>query len=396
MRFLTYTSMRSLIICLFCLAVPGVALGQSLTILGSFNPDGGDQSRSRAYGISPNGNYVVGEASTLVGGDQAFVWNSGTGMQGLGFLQTGTSFIHSQGRGVSNDGQVVVGSSIAANGNYAPFRWTSAGGMVAPLGPGVDGSAYSVTASGNLMVGTRLINNPNTVAAEAFHWSGGQGTVYLGYLPNAATQWSRALGASDDGRVIVGESSNAQSPGSFPGEGTEAFRWTEENGMMGLGKLPGQSWSSASDVSADGSVIVGDSGNRSFLWSAVDGLLSLERPAGATFTSARAVSADGNIVVGGTAVNNQSRALMWTRNGGSHYLEDLLTAANVDLGGWDLQEASGISADGMVIVGLARGWIGNDQVNRGFVVDFRTVPEPSSAVLAACMLLPFVFRHRIP
>lgn len=42
------------------------------------------------------------------------------------------------------------------------------------------------------------------------------------------------------------------------GESAEAFRWTSDGGMVGLGDLPGGRFDSfAIGVSADGSVIVG-------------------------------------------------------------------------------------------------------------------------------------------
>ena len=73
---------------------------------------------------------------------------------------------------------------------------------------------------------------------------------------------------SADGSVIVGNS------------GSQAFRWTQEDGMIGLGSLGG-TFSTADGVSADGSVVVGYSNHpngyqiEAFRWTQVDGMLGL-------------------------------------------------------------------------------------------------------------------------
>ena len=76
----------------------------------------------------------------------------------------------------------------------------------------------------------------------------------LGDLPGGQIA-SFATAVSADGSVVVGESSSAASDCCG-----EAFRWSVETGMMPLGDLPGgfdHFQSSAQGVSADGSVVVG-------------------------------------------------------------------------------------------------------------------------------------------
>ena len=51
----------------------------------------------------------------------------------------------------------------------------------------------------------------------------------VGDLPGGRTQ-SEALGVSEDGRVVFGESASERSGG-----GAEAFRWTEKDGLRPLG-----------------------------------------------------------------------------------------------------------------------------------------------------------------
>ena len=80
--------------------------------------------------------------------------------------------------------------------------------------------------------------------------------------------WSDDSVANDvsaNGSVVVGQST------SFSPSNAEAWRWTAAAGMVGLGQLPGGVFgSSASDVSADGLVVVGQSdsalGTQAFRW----------------------------------------------------------------------------------------------------------------------------------
>ena len=135
---------------------------------------------------------------------------------------------------------------------------------------------------------------------EAYHWSLETGMVGLGDLAGGVFQ-SSAQGVTADGRTVVGYS------GSDIGE--QAFRWTVDGGMVGLGDLPGrpnlsQVQSQARDVTPDGLVIVG-AGTSAFgtrqavRWTAsgIEGLGYLD---GDTehFSEAFAVSGDGNVVVG--------------------------------------------------------------------------------------------------
>src|SRR5688500_15710130 len=78
--------------------------------------------------------------------------------------------------------------------------------------------------------------------------------VPLGELPGS-TYRSEAAAVSGDGRVVVGT--------SYSDNGKEAFRWTAETGMVGLGNVPeapaGRFEFGVTGVSFDGSVIVGNS-----------------------------------------------------------------------------------------------------------------------------------------
>jgi probable HAF family extracellular repeat protein len=169
--------------------------------------------------------------------------------------------------------------------------------------------------------------------------------------------------------------------------GIEGFRWTAIDGLDGLGDLPGGDfYSTGRGISADGSVLVGNSnstnGYEAFRWEG-GVMVGLGDLLGGSFESrAEAVSADGSIVVGfgSTALGYES--FLWDSVNGMRNLQTVLTSDyGLDLTGWTLSEASSISADGMQIVGFG---LHNGNIE-GWYADLSSsaVPEPSSFVLVA-------------
>jgi uncharacterized membrane protein len=156
--------------------------------------------------------------------------------------------------------------------------------------------------------------------------------VGLGFL--TANSQSEALGESVDGSVVVGYN---RSPVGFDVK-TEAFRWTAATGMVGLGFLPG--------------------GYQEYAY---------------------ATSADGSVVVGTVQGNGPTRAFIWDEVHGMRSLQDVLTSQGDDVTGWNLGSATGISADGTVIIGSAM----NRATGRSeaFVARITGVPEPSTLAL---------------
>lgn len=71
------------------------------------------------------------------------------------------------------------------------------------------------------------------------------------------------------------------------------------------------------------------------------------------------VTADGTIVVGSAEdASNNYHAFQWTEAGGLRSIEELLTAAGVDLTGWSLTSAEAISGDGKRLAGKGRDSLG--------------------------------------
>ena len=219
-----------------------------------------------------------------------------------------------------------------------------------------------MSADGQVVVG---YGSPSS-GREAFRWTQATGLQWLGLVPGAYIE-SEALAISANGEVIVGFCKGDGS-GSLP---LEAFRWTAATGMIGLGHFPNsQLVTRATATSADGSVIVGHAAVstrvEAFRWTSATGLVALgELPGGSNQTEPRAVSGDGNVIVGQTLGPSGLESFIWTEDFQMRSLEDLLsTDHGIDLAGWRLTDATGISADGRTIVGFGtnpsgqtEGWI---------------------------------------
>lgn len=210
-------------------------------------------------------------------------------------------------------------------------------------------SAEAVSDDGLVVAGNSRSANFTEGSGESFRWEAGSMTA-LGALPGDDVSRSTARDMSADGSIIVGWY-------QYIGQGrTEGFRW-ESNTMTVLGYLPGALRLSAvaAGVSSDGSVIVGSSlsGNsgltdsEAFRWEGgvMTGLGDLS--GGAFNSEAYAASADGSVVVGISESSQGFEAFRWTTAAGMVGLGDLP-------GGDFLSAAYDVSADGSVAVGYSR------------------------------------------
>jgi len=323
---------------------------------------------SWATAVSANGRVVVGSSRSALG-SEAFRWSRAEGMTGLGdFPPNGTLFdpddlSSSKAYDVSADGSVIVGHGTALEcprGACFPerfaFRWSEATGMVSPL-PGVDppnvgqpSTAYGVSDDGSVVVGSR------------WEFLGNQSTFAFGVAgPNPFNQccpeYAEQLAASADGLMAVGHTQ----VGAPPNVVVQAFRWRGAASDL-LGALGGASdHSRAVATSADGSVVVGVSSSsltEGFHWTEASGMLSLGS------IQPDDLSADGSLVVG--SVNPEpgipGGAAMWDDSHQIRLVKDVLENEHgLDLTGWQLTRATGVSADGLVIVGEGVDPAGNPQ-----------------------------------
>ena len=354
-------------------AGPSTALGNS-GVVGLGDIPGGE-FRSTAIRVSGDGSTVVGYGTNRNGVDEAFRWSVDTGMVGLGFLP-GFGKTASWAHGVSDDGSVIVGMN-RSGAQTRSFRWTESDGMVHLVdlpGGEIESEAINTNVDGSVIVG---FGNNADGRREAVQWTSTSGPTPLGFLPGLDSL-SVASAVSSDGLTIIGSSRGVSSD-------LHIFRWTELRGLEDLGFARGER-TVAEDASRDARIVVGvtiDAAEReAFRWTAGSGFVLLGDLPGGSRTKSRAlgVSADGRIVVGEGEVDRGTRAFIWDAHRGMRNLNTMLTdEIGIDLGGWVLTQATGISDDGLTIVG--NGTNPNGQREAWLVY----IPEPSTAILTLAL-----------
>jgi uncharacterized membrane protein len=286
----------------------------------------GEDFHSQAWAVSADGSTVVGQSSSE-SGEQAFRWTIDDGLEALGYSTPSRAY------GVSRDGSVVVGMWHGA------FRWTRETGMVGFVFEqrGCElraiGEAYDVSDNGKVMVGIF-----EACGVGGFRYSESS-FIEIGFD-------NPAKSISADGSVVAGYS--AWGGCACP------WIWTQSGGYQLLSDVCEESpCSSAHGISADGLVVVGRAGDEAYRWTEAGGVEILgDLPGGDLYSGALAASADGSIIVGGCYLEDRSKkAFIWDDENGMRNLRDVLIAQGVDLTGWVLQEATGISDYGATIVG---------------------------------------------
>jgi probable HAF family extracellular repeat protein len=255
---------------------------------------------------------------------------------------------------------IVVGYSNANQGEEA-FIWDGSNGIrglrqVLTNDFGLDLRRWQLqqatAISGN---GVTIVGSGSNPSGQVVAWIANLGSspslIGLGDLPGGDVE-SYASDVSDDGSAVVGYSQSKN--------GTEAFRWTQKTGIVGLGDLSGGEFLSiATEISANGSVVVGYSkssksgdGTEAFRWTESTGMVGLGDLSGGEFLSeASGVSADGSVVVGYSEGDDGNVAFIWNANGMRNLEQVLSNEFKLNLGGWKLERATGISNDGLTIVG---------------------------------------------
>lgn len=338
---------------------------------------------SWAHDISRNGRVVVGATpSTGSFSRQAFSWTRESGMVALGDLDGGNPI--SVAFGISGDGRTIVGGAENGKWEYVEgFRLDVDTGMqgLGDLPGGVDySSGTAVSADATVIVGESS-SEQFPEYSEAFRWTAEGGMVRLGDWPKGRLAYAAAVSA--DGNVVVGSATSSS--------GWEAYRWTPADGAQALGKLKNGKGSNAFAISPDGKVIVGEAhtfenGNHAwvpFRWTeetGMVGLLSAKNNRDGN-TQAYDVSDDGSVIVGGD--RNKNTAIYWTEIAGVRKLKDVLNGYGLDedLKGWQLHSATGISGDGLTIIGNGLNPHGDPEAW------IAHIPEPATAILLFATLL---------
>jgi len=218
---------------------------------------------------------------------------------------------------LSAEGQVAGGSSIIITGNAgfagsAPALFTPGGGLVAlqDLPTVEQGGINTLDATGARAAGSTVIgllpDGSNGPLPQAVLFDPLGNATILGDLWAGGDGASVATELSADGSVVVGFGSTVEPTLTWRLGAIESFVWSSTTGMVGIGTLPGYFQSSAVDVSADGSLVVGNSAlgitGAAFLY---DVALATRTDLGHLFptaafpsTGAIGIAADGTTILG--------------------------------------------------------------------------------------------------
>lgn len=351
--------------------------------------------------------------------------------QGVGGLSDHI-FLLSECWGVSGDGSVAFGSSIISSGGWEAFRWTAGAGIqsVGDLPGGhVGGYAFDSSYDGSVIVGRSFTNNSSGQPVErAYVWTQEAGMEELPlpddpYFsdPVFSTGSTGAFAVSADGQTVAGLASKSGGPynrsiiwdlqdntatlmdwpyntsvvleisevdisanGStiLVSGSPDSFLWTQGDGY-------GTTVSGAIALSGDGSAVLGNGWTDdpepyrdSFVWNQQDGKSFLGALDGWSTNHATVISYDGSTVAG-YLFNDPMQyedfaAYIWNEQDGVRLIQDILeNDYNLDLTGWTLTNATGISDDGLTLVGNG---INPDGVEEGWIA---TIPEPATIILLA-------------
>ena len=252
-------------------------------------------------------------------------------------------------------------ASAASNG-FEATRWTISGNSATATalgdlaGDGFDSLAEGISADGSIVVGRGHSTNSGSSQTEALRWTSATGAQGLGDLPGLYfySFYSTAKDISDDGSVIVGQSDSNL--------GLRAAKWTA-SGIEALNGLE-----DATGVSANGGVIVGtgvDAIAKRVIGADVQSLGYLH--AAKPFSAANAVSSDGRVVVGGSGALNilneaTIEAFRW-ENGAMQSLGALTSDSSFR------SVATATTADGAVVVGNSAVFYFGQDRERAFIWD---------------------------
>ena len=343
--------------------LPATSRAANITDLGTLGDPLTAASRySYAKGVSADGLVIVGESDNGTA-YRAFKY-VGTTMTDLGALGDPLTAASRESKawGISADGLVIVG--VSDNGTrrhafkYVGTTMTDLGALGDPLAAtSHNSSATGVSADGSVIVGYSDIDTEAGTLRHALKVVGTTMTNLgaLGDPLTAASRYSYATGVSTDGLVIVGGSDTDTEAGWM----RHAFKYVgttmTDLGALGDPLTAASRYSVANGVSADGSVIVGESDNGTLahafkvVGSTMTDLGALGDPLTAASRSSYAygVSANGSVIVG------------CSYNGTATHAFKVVGTTMTDLGAlgtnpsFNSSTATGISADGSVIVGYS-------------------------------------------
>ena len=263
---------------------------------------------SWANAASNTGSLIVGTSIDFNGNEQAVSW-TGTAPT---LLDSGAILFTSSATGVSANGSVIVGYGFDATTSFldkAFYHQTGVLSLIAPVGAGKANRATGISANGNLIVGTESNDFNAATSSSGFVYTvGGSSTLVqadsaITAFNTAGLSFTQLTAISGNGAVAIGFASSSLNPGD-----EQAFKYTlaGSGSYAALGNLGG--WSIARAINSDGSVIVGqslDGTGRSQAFKYQSGVMTgLGFLGTGNESDATGVSADGTVIVGYSRITN--------------------------------------------------------------------------------------------
>jgi len=334
-------------------------------------------TNTQVLALSADGGIAAGGSSRI-----GFAWTRQNGRYDFG-LEPGMPAV-SVAYGLSNDGETIAGQmSPDPNNNQLSRAYRRVGnGPLVDLGL-ITGNtrayARGISGDGNTVVGACESGQLTSVFGQAFRWTPQGGMQGLGYT-RPVSFFSVALGISRDGSTIVGESE--------PNGYADAFVWRQSTGMQALPRLPGsppEQAAQANAANADGSVIVGSSYDpvtvqpMAVRWTAA-GVEPLGTVPGYRRSHSFAVDGTGSLIAGdifSSQIGLPDTAFVWTPLTGMRTISEYLSGYGVAVpAGYRVGHVAAMSDDGQTFAGYTINLSTGRQ--EGFVA---TVPGPGSGVV---------------
>ena len=273
-----------------------------------------------------------------------FLWAPASGIRPFAVSESVYFDDHLQVPAEISDNGVVAGTLVfRSRFTSVPFVWSAASGLqFLPLaGQNPNGTANAVGRAGLVVVGDAVQGSPSSEASRAAQWVANNArSKYRAEKLAAPDPWSTAWDVSADGDVVVGDSGLAD-------DQRQAVRWVRRE-LQRL-ELVGTA-STARFTSSDGSAAIGwadTAGGRVLVRWTASGAAIVYRPGiGATIETIDAINPAATAAVGALSVLGNYAPFVWTDADGFVVLPELGNEAY-----FDRSEAYDVSDDGRVVVG---------------------------------------------
>jgi hypothetical protein len=348
-------------------------------------PSGVDTSETFATGISADGKKISGKQMNWfpsghpLFGSQTYAalysnTNGTWSMSLLGDINSTGTRAASSAKAISGDGTRLIG-------------WTSDGPAIFnpnsvlpkyPVGVNYVTDVVGINQDASELIGTghgSYTDNPNDPFYDYFYrWSTTYGTVLIAPLNGSG----KPTGISPDGSIFFGWSEDPN-PDEFH---NQAFYYRYGDGYHVLPLPNAFKHTYPAAMSADNSTIVGYGSEPSlsnpypFYYREGVGTVPVVGPAGRPMGKFFATNSTGTVIVGmAYDYGVPGHPILWTPQTGVLDLVEYLVANGVNLGDYDLREATGVSADGRFICGNGyRVNANGDTENVGWVVQIQ-IPQ---------------------